>query len=133
MFNTMLVEDNFLIMQLVESRLQDQFPSMEIIEAADGPEALQKIESHRPDLIFMDIHLPGGNGLELTRKIKADHPDIIIIIFTSHDSQEYREAAIRYKADYFFPKGSIIANDGISTLVKSILLRKGFRVDGSDN
>ena len=64
MFNTMLVEDNFLIMQLVESKLQDQFPSMEITEAADGPEALQKIESNPPNLIFMDIQLPRGNGLE---------------------------------------------------------------------
>ena len=133
MFNTMLVDDNFLIMQLVESKLHDQFPSMEIIEAVDGAEALQKIESHPPNLIFMDIHLPGEDGLELTRKIKADHPDIIIIIFTSHDSPEYREAAIRYKADYFFHKGSIIANNGIFTLVKSILLEKGFSMDGSDN
>jgi two-component system, response regulator YesN len=133
MFNTMLVDDNFLIMQLVESKLQDQFPSMEITEAADGAEALQKIESHPPNLIFMDIQLPKGNGLELTRMIKADHPDIIIIIFTNHDSQEYREAAIRYKADYFFPKSSIIASNEIFTLLKSILVEEGFGTDGSAN
>jgi len=132
MFNTMLVEDNFLFMQLVESNLQDQFPSMEISEAADGAEALQKIKSHPPDLIFMDIQLPGENGLELTRKIKADYPNIIIIILTSHDLPEYREAAMRYKADYFFSKGAI-PNNGIFTLVKSILLKEGFSADGSDN
>jgi DNA-binding NarL/FixJ family response regulator len=80
----------------------------------------------------MDIGLPGENGLELTRKIKADHPDVIIIILTSHDSPEYREAAIRYKADYFFSKGSLL-NDGVFTLVKSILLEKGFNADGSDS
>ncbi len=132
MFNTMLVEDNFLLMQLVETNLQDQFPSMEISEAADGAEALQKIKSHPPNLIFMDIQLPGENGLELTRKIKADYPGIIIIILTSHDLPEYREAAMRYKADYFFSKGAI-PNGGIFTLVKSILLREGFSADGSDN
>ncbi len=131
MFNTMLVEDNFLIMQLVESELQDLFPSMEIIDAADGVEALQKIKSHPPNLILMDINLPGENGLELTRKIKADHPGIIIIILSNHDSPEYREAAIRYKADYFFPKDSMIGNNGIFTLVKSILLEEGFNTDGS--
>ncbi len=131
MFNTMLVEDNFLIMQLVESKLQDQFPSMKIIDAVDGVEALQKIKSHSPNLIFMDINLPGENGLELTRKIKADHPDIIIIILTSHDSPEYREAAIQCKADYFFSKDSIIGNNGVFPLVKSILLEKGFNTDGS--
>jgi len=80
----------------------------------------------------MDIGLPGENGLELTRKIKAAHPDVIIIILTSHDSPEYREAAIRYKADYFFSK-DVLLNDGVFALVKSILLKKGFSADGSDH
>ena len=78
----MLVEDNPSFRQLVKNNLQDQFPSMDIIEAADGVEALQKIDSHPPNLIFMDIRLPGENGLELTRKIKTNYPDIIIIILT---------------------------------------------------
>ncbi len=130
MFETMLVEDNSSFRQLVKNDLKDQFPSMDIIEAADGVEAFQKIDSHPPNLIFMDIQLPGENGLELTRKIKADHPEIIVIILTSHDLPEYREAAIRNKADYFLSKDSI-ATDGIFKLVKSILLEKGFNTDGS--
>ena len=80
----------------------------------------------------MDITLPGEDGLELTRKIKADYPGVIIIILTSHDSPEYREAAIRCKANYFLSKGSIIT-DEIFKLVKSIVLGKGFNADGSDN
>ena len=105
---------------------------MDIIEAADGAEAFRKIDSDPPNLIFMDIGLPGENSLELTKKIKADHPEVIIIILTSHDSPEYREAAIRYKADYFFSKGALL-NDGVFTLVKSILIKKGFNADGSEN
>jgi DNA-binding NarL/FixJ family response regulator len=131
MFRTILVEDSLSFRQIVKINLQDQFPSMDIVEAADGVEAFQKIEAHPPNLIFMDISLPGENGLELTRKIKADHPDVIIIILTSHDSPEYREAAIRYKADYFFSK-DVLLNDGVFTLVKSILLERGFSADGSD-
>lgn len=132
MFKTMLVEDSTSFRQVVKTNLQDQFPSMDVIEAADGVEAFQKINSHPPNLIFMDITLPGENGLELTRKIKADYPDTIIIILTSHDLPEYREAATRNKADYFLSKGSIGSNE-ISTLVKSILLEKGFNADGSDS
>jgi DNA-binding NarL/FixJ family response regulator len=131
MFKTMLVEDSFSFRLLVKVNLQDQFPSMDIIEASDGMEALQKIDAHPPNLIFMDINLPDENGLELTRRIKANYPDVIIIILTNHDSPEYREAAIRCKANYFFPK-RMLANDGIFTLVKSILLTKGFNEDGSD-
>ena len=132
MFKTMLVEDSTSFRQVVKNNLQDQFPSMDIIEAADGVEAFQKIDSHPPNLIFMDISLPGENGLELTRKIKADYPGVIIIMLTSHDSPEYREAAIRCKANYFLSKGSI-ATDEIFKLGKSIILQKGFNVDGSDN
>ena len=132
MFKTMLVEDSPSFRQLVKSNLRDQFPSMDIMEAADGVEAFQKIDSHPPNLILMDITLPGEDGLELTRKIKADHPGVTIIILTSHDSPEYRDAAIRCKANYFLSKGSI-ATDEIFKLVKSILLRKGFSADGSDN
>jgi DNA-binding NarL/FixJ family response regulator len=132
MFKTMLVEDSTSFRQMVKVNLQDQFPSMDIIEAADGVEAFQKIDSHPPNLILMDITLPGENGLELTSKIKADYPGVIIIILTSHDSPEYREAAIRYKANYFLSKGSI-GTDEIFQLVKSIILEKGFNADGSDN
>ena len=131
MFKTMLVEDSSSFRQLVKGTLQDQFPSMDIIEAADGVEAFQKIDSHPPNLIFMDIGLPGENGLELTRKIKADYPDAVVIILTSHDSPEYRKAANQYKADYFFSKDAIVS-DGIFTRVKSILLEKGFNADGSE-
>ncbi|MDH4267323.1 MAG: response regulator transcription factor [Deltaproteobacteria bacterium] len=125
MFRTMLVEDSSLFRQVVKNKLQDQFPAMEIIEAADGFEAWQKIDSHPPNLIFMDIRLPGENGLELTRKIKTCYPDVIIIILTSHDLPEYREAATRYKANYFLPKDAIV-NDEIFKLVEIILSGKGF-------
>jgi len=131
MFRTMLVEDNSSFRQILKDNLQDLFPSMEVIEAADGAEAFQKIGSHSPHLIFMDIRLPGENGLELTRRIKADHPDVIVIILTSYESPEYREAAIRFKADYFFSKDAI-TNDEIFALVKSIVLKKGFSAEGSE-
>jgi DNA-binding NarL/FixJ family response regulator len=131
MFRTMLVEDSSSFRQIVKVNLQDRFPSMHIIEAADGAEAFQKIHGHPPNLILMDIRLPGENGLELTKRIKADYPEVIIVILTSYDSPEYREAAIRCKADYFFSKEAI-SNNGIFTLVKSILFAKGFNADGSE-
>jgi len=129
MFRTMVVEDSPSFREIIKYNLQDQFPSMDIIEAADGVEAFQKIDFDPPNLILMDIGLSGENGLELTKKIKADHPDVTVIILTSHDTPEYREAAIRYKADYFFSKAAI--NNGFLKTVKSILLEKGFNADGS--
>jgi len=100
--------------------LQNRFPAVEIYEAVDGEQALQKVETLHPNLIFMDIGLPGENGLELTRQIKTSHPGIMVIIFTSYDLTECREAAKRYKADYFLPKGSPAIKD-LFSLIDSIL------------
>jgi CheY-like chemotaxis protein len=126
----MLVEDNDSFRQVVRFYLKSEFPSMSILEAADGEEALKEIQSCPPNLIFMDFILPGENGLELTRKIKASHPNIIIILFTSYDLQEIQKAATQCKPDYFFNKGSIAAGE-VAVLIKSILSEKGFRANGS--
>jgi len=123
-FKVLLVEDSTLFRESFLSTLRQRFPSIEIEGAGDGEEALQKVEILRPNLIFMDIRLPGENGLELTRKIKASHLGIIVIIFTSYDLPEYREAARLSGADYFFQKGSSALED-ILRLVESILPPRG--------
>lgn len=105
-----------------------RFPHMVVAEAADGEQALEKMASFRPNLIFMDIVLPGENGLELTKKIKTDHPAVIVIILTNYDLPEYRDAADRYGANYFISK-STSTRDDILRLVESILSDSGFHLD----
>jgi YesN/AraC family two-component response regulator len=92
---------------------------MVVEEAVDGEEALVKVESLLPHLVFMDIKLPGANGLEITRKIKEDYTAIKIIILTSYDFPEYREAAVQYGADHFLSKESSSRED-ILALVDTI-------------
>jgi DNA-binding NarL/FixJ family response regulator len=128
-FRTLLVEDNAAFRQTLLDILSAQFPSIVIEEAADGKEAFQKIESALPNLIFMDIKLPGENGLQLTQKIKAKHPEVIIIMLTSYDLPEYREAAYQYGANYFIVKGSS-TNEEILAMVGSILKDAGFASAG---
>ena len=93
---------------------------MIIIEAGDGEEALRKIYTLLPNLIFMDINLPGENGLELTRKIKATHPETPIIILTSYDLPEYRQVAYERGASSFLVKGSFNLGELI-TMVESLI------------
>jgi len=131
MFKTMLVEDNTIFRESLGDSLQLQFPAMEIVETANGPEALERIDSLSPNLIFMDIRLPGQNGLELTEKIKNLYPEIIIIILTNYDLPEYREAAARFKADHFLSKDSMTHQE-VNVIVKSILSEKGFKGNGSE-
>ncbi len=123
MFRTMLVEDNVIFRESLRDSLRLKFPSIEIIEAVNGAEALEKIGVLPPHLIFMDIRLPGQSGLELTEKIKTLYPDVMIIILTNYDIPEYREAAARFKADYFFSKDSM-AIEEVIPLVKSRFCQK---------
>ena len=131
MLKTMLVEDNTIFRESLKDSLRHQFPAMEITETGNGEEALKRIHSLSPNLIFMDIRLPGQNGLELTEKIKKLYPEIVVIILTNYDLPEYREAAARFKADHFFSKDSMTHQE-VSVIVKSILSEKGFRGNGSE-
>ena len=122
MARVLLVEDNVTFQQTLKNLLSGRFPFMHFDVAKDGEEAFQKINDFRPNLIFMDVKLPGENGLEITKKTKDSKFDGLIIILTSHDLPEYREAAKSCGADYFISKGSSTAEE-ILTLVDSILLK----------
>ena len=119
MLRVLIVEDNRIFREAFKKGLLDYFPSMVIEEAANGDEALQKIKGGPPDLIFMDVRLPGVNGLQLTQKVKKDFPDITIAILTDYDLPEYRQAAIQYGADRFYVKNSF-RWDELEALVQSI-------------
>ncbi len=119
MLTVLIVEDNLIFREAFKTRLNDQFPSLVVKEASNGDEALQKVDEAPPDLIFMDVRLPGANGLQLTQKIKKDFPNIHIAILTDFDMPEYRQAAVEYGADRFFVKSSF-EWDEIEALVKSI-------------
>ena len=124
MLNTLIVDDSTTFRETFKEALCRQFPSMLVKEVVDGIEALKNIEMQSPDLIFMDIRLPDGNGLELTAKIKARHPEIAVVVLTAYDLPEYREAAYRGGADGFVPKSSLNMAD-IAALIESIFSNRG--------
>ena len=132
MFRALIVEDSNFYRQLLKETLCSQFPKMDISEAVDGEEALKKVTAVPPDLIFMDIKLPGESGLEVTKKIKTQYPDMVVIILTSYDLPEYREAAFQFKANHFLSKGSA-TKEQILGLVESILSERKIDLNGSKN
>ncbi len=103
----LIVEDNPLFRQVFKEKLQTRFPSAIIEEAEDGNEVLRKVDIFFPEVVFMDIRLPGEGGLQLTRRIKRDYPDIQVVILTDYDLPEYREAAFQYGAAWFMTKTSV--------------------------
>ena len=104
---TLIVEDNASFREILKDKLQTLFSSMAIYKTAEGREALQKLDALEPDLVFMDIRLPGENGIQLTQKIRAKYPNTKVIILTSYDSLEYRGAAIQSGGNCYIPKDSL--------------------------
>jgi DNA-binding NarL/FixJ family response regulator len=104
----LIVEDNVFFLQFLKETLHARLPLADILEAGNGKEALQKTEAFSPDAVFMDLRLPGENGLDVTRKIKAQYPDIIVVILTDYDLPEYRQAATQSGADHFLSKDSFL-------------------------
>ena len=85
---------------------------------------MERIDLHVPDLIFVDIHLPEMNGLELTKRIKELHPKITVTVFTGYDLPEYEHAALASGASHYLVK-STVTGEGIAALVKTVLTEKG--------
>lgn len=100
----MIVDDHPLfragLRRIVE--LEDDFTI--IGEAADGLVALEKAHSAKPQVILMDINLPGMNGLQVTRELTASHSECAVIILTAFHDDEQMLHALRAGASSYFPK-----------------------------
>ncbi len=119
MVRILLVEDNPVFLKSFRQGISNRFRSVVIEEAISSEEALEKTSVNPPDLIFMDLRLPGINGLEATKKIKTGYPKIRVAMVTDYDLPEYSQVATQFGADGFFVKESI-RWDEVETLIKSI-------------
>ncbi|HEY6095072.1 MAG TPA: response regulator transcription factor [Gallionellaceae bacterium] len=120
MFNTLIVDDSDAFRQSLHQILARSFPSMNIVEAADGEAAFLCLRTCRPDLVFMDIRMPGANGLDITKAIKSVLADTRVCVITSYDLQEYRDAALSCGADHFIVKDKLTTTE-IAAIVDDIL------------
>jgi len=105
---TLIVDDDASFRRRVKEFLTSE-PDIEVIgEAADGQEAFLKTRELQPDLVLMDVRMPGVNGVDVTRQLKDEMPELSVIILTIFDMQEYREAAMASGASGYVVKKSLI-------------------------
>jgi DNA-binding NarL/FixJ family response regulator len=101
-----LVDDQALVRAGFRALLNAQEDVTVVAEAADGDEAVKLAREHKPDVMLMDIRMPGTDGLEATRTISADATlsDVHILILTTFEEDEYVFEAIRVGASGFLVK-----------------------------
>lgn len=85
----MLVDDHALVREGTRDLLEREEDLEVVAEAADGIEAVELADRHRPDVIIMDIAIPRLNGIDATRRIKAQHPTIAVLVLTAYDNDQY--------------------------------------------
>ena len=113
----LLVDDHPLVRDGIASLLRAR--GLEVVgEASDGLEALYKARLLRPDVILMDIRMPGLNGLEATRLIKTELPEIKIVMLTVSDEDQDLFEAIKSGAEGYLLKS--MHADEFFTLLESI-------------
>jgi len=107
----LIVDDLPQVRQGLASVLQlasrSTIPSVEVIgEAQNGIEAIEKAQSLHPDVVLMDLEMPGLDGWAATRSLKLTNPSIFIVALTIHGDQASRQRANQVGVDAFIEKGA---------------------------
>lgn len=127
----LMIDDSTIFRHALKDALHRQFPQMELEEAEDAADAMEKITNLLPDLVLMDVRLPGGSGLELLKKIRIKHPEIGVIMLSHYDLPEYRQAAFNGGAEAFISKGAIDLNE-LRRLIEFILKKRARKLTGRE-
>ncbi len=102
----MLVDDHTLVRQGVRLLLQAN-PELEVVgEAADGREAVTRAVELQPDVVLMDITMPGLDGLEAAQEIRARVPGTHVLLLTVHDDEAYLFRGLKVGASGYLLKGA---------------------------
>jgi two-component system invasion response regulator UvrY len=118
MINVMLVDDHDLVRKGIRRLLDDSSGIKVIAEAPDGEQAIRQIRKQKPDVILMDISMPGIGGLEATRKITQVSPDMKVIVVTIHDDDPFPARLLEAGAAGYITKGCDV--DEIIQAIQSV-------------
>src|ERR1051325_10997181 len=84
----MVVDDHFVVRMGLSGSINLEPDMVVEAEAANGQQAIEEFRKHRPDIVLMDLILPGMNGVEATRAICREFPDASVIMLSTHDGEE---------------------------------------------
>ena len=102
----LIADDSVFVCDRMSTILGD-IPGVEIVgRAYDVPGALSSIDQLKPDVVILDVKMPGGSGFDVLRSVKREgHPPVVIML-TNYPSPQYRDRSFAAGADYFFDKSN---------------------------
>jgi len=90
-----LADDHPLVRAGIRAELEKLPLARVVAEAGDGRNALKQVKAHQPDVVFIDISMPGLNGLEALFRITKEFPDVRVVVLSMHDNEEYVWQALK--------------------------------------
>jgi DNA-binding NarL/FixJ family response regulator len=102
----LLVDDSSTVRERLKA-LFSEVPKVEIVgEAKDEPEALELLHRLNPEVMVLDIQMPGANGIDLLQKVKKEKRSLLVVVLTNLSDSQYRRKCLDAGADFFFDKSS---------------------------
>jgi DNA-binding NarL/FixJ family response regulator len=111
----LLADDHVTVRQGLKMLIDSQDDMTVVSEASDGTAAVEQARTVRPDVVVMDISMPGMNGLVATRTLKQIQPDSVVVILTRHGDDAYLQELLRAGAD-----GYVLKQSAASELLQAI-------------
>jgi DNA-binding NarL/FixJ family response regulator len=112
----LIADDNTLVRESIAEIIADN--AWEVCgQVSDGAQTLEQARALRPDVVLLDVSMPGANGLQIAAAIKYELPTIIVVIVSQHDVDKLLTGAQRGLADGFIEKSRLVT-DLASTIAK---------------
>lgn len=100
----LIVDDTPLIVKRETEMLKELKNIGSILHAGSFTEAISILNEAIPDIVLLDIHLPGKSGIELLQVLKSEHPEVAVIMLTNQGNTVYKALCKRLGADHFIDK-----------------------------
>lgn len=101
-----IADDSRVVVERLAGLLEEVPGAQFVGRAGDVLQAVLGIEHMKPDALILDLHMPGGSGLDVLRAIRAGHPELCVVVCTNYPYPEYREECLTAGANFFLDKST---------------------------
>ena len=115
MIRVMIADDHNMFVEGIESILEGHDNIQVVSKCYTGLEVFEKINLAKPDVILLDINLPGMNGLEVCQKLSKEYPEVKVLALSMHNEESFVTEILKYGA-----QGYILKNTGKKELISAI-------------
>ena len=112
---SLLVADDHQVVRLGLRNVLEGSGINVVAEATTGEEVLKLVEADRPDVVLLDVRMPGGDGLHILGRLKLDHPELPVVLFSTYDNPTYVARAVALGASSY-----VLKSDPKERLIEAI-------------